>query len=225
MALSDEDAGIALAEVIGGGVVPRSELGDRLVEAGYRIGEESIDRQIQLDTRFFEMGDDVGYLPGLTEGVAFSVWIDPETAAEDYLLMKPALDVIGWWIVNGPVDVFDESGEPIGAIESDGWLIDDVDTDVVLGPDGWLDAFADSWVAFLVREVALVIERLSASPPVDPARGAAVRSAFDMVDSVDPMSQSMDKMISHMGDMDALMPQMLTTFPPMIDGKVRISVL
>ncbi|MDD7812494.1 RND family transporter [Mycobacterium sp. CSUR Q5927] len=45
----------------------------------------------------------------------------------------------------------------------------------------------------------------------------SLRSAFDMVDSVDPMSESMDRMILHMGDMDKLMPQMLTTFPPMID--------
>ncbi|WP_448417693.1 MMPL/RND family transporter [Mycolicibacter minnesotensis] len=45
----------------------------------------------------------------------------------------------------------------------------------------------------------------------------SLRSAFDAVDSVDPMSQSMDKMIAHMGDMDLLMPQMLSTFPPMID--------
>ncbi|OBI07977.1 hypothetical protein A5715_16640 [Mycolicibacter heraklionensis] len=45
----------------------------------------------------------------------------------------------------------------------------------------------------------------------------SLRSAFDIVDSVDPMSESMDKMIAHLGDMDTLMPQMLTTFPPMID--------
>jgi hypothetical protein len=47
--------------------------------------------------------------------------------------------VIGWWLVECPVDVFDETGERIGAIESDGWLIDDVDTDVVVGPEGWLE--------------------------------------------------------------------------------------
>ena len=32
-----------------------------------------------------------------------------------------------------------------------------------------------------------------------------------------PVSDSMDKMIAHIGDIDALMPQMLTTFPPMIE--------
>ncbi len=184
MVMSDEDVGAALAEVIGGGVVSRTELKDRLVEAGYRIGAEALERGIQGDTRFFEMGDTVGYLPGLTEGVAFSVWIGPETAAEDYLLMYPTLDVIGWWLVECPVDLFDETGERIGAVESDGWLIDDVDTDVLVGPEGWLNQFADSWVAFRVRQGALVIERLADPPPVEPARAAAVRAAFDAVAEV-----------------------------------------
>jgi hypothetical protein len=178
---SDKDVLAALSEVIGGEVVPRAELGDRLSKAGYRFGKTKIESQIQHDTRFFEMGDGVGYLPALTEGLAFSVWIDPETAAENYFLKYPALDVIGWWLVECPVDVFDESGDRIGAIESDGWLIDDVDTDVVVGPDGWLEQFADSWVAFRVRQETLVIERLAGPPPVKPERAAAVRAAFDSV--------------------------------------------
>ncbi|MBL0206068.1 MAG: hypothetical protein IPQ14_17510 [Candidatus Microthrix sp.] len=80
--MSDKDAGAALAEVIGGGVVPRSELRDRLAEAGYRISANDVDRRIQMDPRFLELGDGIGYIPGLTEGVAFSLWIDPATAAE-----------------------------------------------------------------------------------------------------------------------------------------------
>ena len=178
MVMSDKDAGAALAEVIGGGVVPRSELRDRLAEAGYRISANDVDRRIQMDPRFLELGDGIGYIPGLTEGVAFSLWIDPATAAEGYILMKPELDAIGWWIVECAVDVFDESGERIGDIQSDGWMIDDLDTDVVVGPDGWLDAFSDSWVAFRVRQGKLVIEQLVGPPEVDPDRAAAARTAF-----------------------------------------------
>lgn len=181
MALVDDDVRAALAEVIGGGAIPRAELDDRLADAGYRIPTSDVDRQLQFDTHFVELRDGVAHLPSLTEGVAFALWVDAETAAEGFVLMYPALEAIGWWIVDGPVDLYDEAGEPIGAIESDGWLIDGVDTDVVLGPDGWLDGFAGSWIAFRVRDGALVVERLADRPPTEAGRVDAVRAAFEAV--------------------------------------------
>ena len=181
MVMSDSEGRAALAEVVGAELVPRSELDDRLTAAGHRVTDEQLRRIIQFDTRFYEVGDDVGFLPGLTDGVAFSVWVDPATADEDFLVVKPALEVLIWWIVQGQVDLFDEAGDRLGEVETDGWMIDGVDTDVLLGPDGWLDPYADSWVAFRVREGTLVIERLTGPPPVDAARAAAVRSAFQAV--------------------------------------------
>ncbi|MCP5028635.1 MAG: SEC-C domain-containing protein [Actinomycetia bacterium] len=181
MALTDDEMCAALAEVMGNTVVPRDQLDDLLADAGYRVRTEDVDRQLQFDSRFVELRDGLAYLPALTEGVGFALWVDPETAAEDYLLMHPALEVIGWWIVEGPVDLFDEAGQRVGVIESDGWLIDGVDTDVVLGPDGWLEEVAGSWIAFRVKRGTLVIERLTDPPPVEPARATAVGAAFDVV--------------------------------------------
>ncbi|MCZ7631774.1 MAG: SEC-C domain-containing protein [Microthrixaceae bacterium] len=79
------------------------------------------------------------------------------------------------------MDLFDEAGEWIGVVESDGWLIDGVDTDVVLGPEGWLEDFAGSWIAFRVNQGALAIEHLAGPPSVDPARADAVAAAFEAV--------------------------------------------
>jgi hypothetical protein len=66
---SDKDVLAALSEVIGGEVVPRAELGDRLSKAGYRFGKTKIESQIQHDTRFFEMGDGSGVSPRPDGGV------------------------------------------------------------------------------------------------------------------------------------------------------------
>ena len=63
-------------------------------------------------------------------------------------------------------------------MEADGWMIDDVDTDVVVGPEGWLDDYVDSWVAFRVSEGALVVERLDVPPSTAPDRATAVRSCM-----------------------------------------------
>lgn len=181
MALTNDDVRAALAEVIGVRAVSRDRLPDLLAEAGHRVRTEDVDRLLQVDMAFAELRDGLVYVPALTEGVGFGVWVDPETAAEGYLLLHPALDAIGWWIVDGPVDLFDEAGEWIGVVESDGWLIDGVDTDVVLGPEGWLEDFAGSWIAFRVNQGALAIEHLAGPPSVDPARADAVAAAFEAV--------------------------------------------
>jgi len=181
MSLTDEAVGAALAKVIGGGVVPREDLRGLLAAAGTRISFDEIDEHLQFNTAFAELEDGVVYLPGLTEGVGFGLWVDPATATENYLPMHPAVEAISWWLIQSPVDLFDEAGKSIGQIQGDGWMIDGVDTDVIVGPDGWLDDVADSWIALRVREGELVLERLAGPPTVDPAMSTVVRAAFDAV--------------------------------------------
>ncbi|HEU0190469.1 MAG TPA: RND family transporter [Mycobacterium sp.] len=45
----------------------------------------------------------------------------------------------------------------------------------------------------------------------------SIRSAWDIIDSVDTVSDATDKLVADIGDLDKLMPQILTTFPPMVD--------
>jgi RND superfamily putative drug exporter len=45
----------------------------------------------------------------------------------------------------------------------------------------------------------------------------SLRSAFDIVDSIDQVSEVTDKLMGSLGDLDKLLPQMLATFPPLVD--------
>jgi hypothetical protein len=181
---SSNDLASALAEVLGGGVVPRSELVGLLAAAGHRWSAAEIDNELEFDTRFVELAGGYGCIPAITEGVAFTVWVDEEGAAEDFVVIYPNLEAIGWWFVSGPVKATRPDGTSIGFIEADGLLIGGADTDVVVGPPGWLDEFADSWIAVRVRGGAVEIEPLSAMPLADPARAEIVRAAFDEVADV-----------------------------------------
>lgn len=44
----------------------------------------------------------------------------------------------------------------------------------------------------------------------------SMRSIFDTMDSVDTMTGTLDKIVANIGELDRLLPQMLTTIPPMI---------
>ncbi|MEO8813986.1 MAG: MMPL family transporter [Mycobacterium sp.] len=46
----------------------------------------------------------------------------------------------------------------------------------------------------------------------------SIRSAFDIIDSVDEVSEDTDKLKADLGELDKLMPQILTTFPPMVES-------
>jgi RND superfamily putative drug exporter len=45
----------------------------------------------------------------------------------------------------------------------------------------------------------------------------SLRSVFDIVDSIDQLSEVTDNLTGSLGDLDRLMPQFLTTFPPMVE--------
>ncbi len=179
MALIDLNLRNALAELLGTGALSRSDIYDRMREAGHHYPGETIDTQIQFDTQFAELDDVVVHVPTLTDGVAFPVYVSPDQAAEGYLRMSPALDVIGWWIVDSPVDLYDESGELIGQVETEGRWIDETEIDIVVGPQGWLRHYGDAWIAVRVHDRALRIESLDGPPPVDAARTEAIQSAFE----------------------------------------------
>ena len=65
--------------------------------------------------------------------------VDPDDAAEGFVRMHPDLSALGWWLIGDHVALVDPDGQRLGQLETDGWMLDSRDTDVVLGPDGWLD--------------------------------------------------------------------------------------
>ncbi|MCZ7631773.1 MAG: hypothetical protein M5U19_23140 [Microthrixaceae bacterium] len=75
--MTNDDVRAALAEVIGVRAVSRDRLPDLLAEAGHRVRTEDVDRLLQVDMAFAELRDGLVYVPALTEGVGFGVWVDP----------------------------------------------------------------------------------------------------------------------------------------------------
>ena len=103
------------------------------------VGRDDLDRLLQLDTSFTEVSDGFVFVPALVEGTAWTVRVDADDGAEGFVRMHPELSALGWWLIGDDVELVDGDGQRLGVLETDGWMLDGRDTDVVLGPDGWLD--------------------------------------------------------------------------------------
>jgi hypothetical protein len=168
-------------EALGDQAVPLGMLRERLGQpwlgrAGVR---DDLDRLLQSDTAFTELTDGIAFVPALLEGSSWTVWIDPDDAADGFVRMHPALSALGWWLINDDVELVDGEGAKLGVLVIDGWMLDGRDTDVVLGPDRWLDGLAGGWAAVHVVGGALRWSRLDAPPQPTAQQVAAVRSGFD----------------------------------------------
>ena len=179
MAIEDGEVGASLVEVIGDGAIPKNELPDRLAEAGHEVSRDQIESVLQRDMRFNELSAGTVYTPSLLEGVAVSLQVSSLAVENQYLELYPALEVLGWWLVDDPVDLYNTEGQLVGSVRVDGRMIGDIDTDVLVGPDKWLAGLENSWVSFRVNDGALVLERLGGPPKIDPARPETIRKAFD----------------------------------------------
>jgi len=155
-------------------VVPLGTLRERLGSpwAG-RIGRhDDLDGLLQMDTTFVELSGGVAFVPAILEGSTWTVWIDPGDAADGFVRMHPALTALGWWLIGA-------DGARLGVLATDGRMLDDRDTDVVLGPDGWLDGLVGGWAAVAVVDGALRWSRLDDAPRPTDRQVAALRSGFD----------------------------------------------
>ena len=132
-----------------------------------------MDRELQFDPRFAEVADGVVFVPALLEGTTWTAWVDAGDAKEGFVRTHPQLSPLGWWLVEGDVDLVDQSGERLGALVTDGIWLDDVDTDVVFGPEGWLDPIAGGWASVRVIDGALSWSHC-ANPPAPSERHIAL---------------------------------------------------
>jgi hypothetical protein len=121
----------------------------------------------------------VAFVPALLDGTAWTVWIDPDDGADGFVRMHPGLSALGWWLIDDDVELIGATGDSLGVLETDGWLLDDRDTDVVLGPSGWLDGLVGRWARVEVTDGALRWTPLDAPPVPTPAQLSALRIGFD----------------------------------------------
>ncbi|MET0145217.1 MAG: SEC-C domain-containing protein [Ilumatobacteraceae bacterium] len=178
---------------LGDGAVSLAELRSRLKAPWDRpAGRDDLDRLLQLDTAFAEVTDGFVFVPALVEGTAWTVRVDADDAAEGFVRMHPALSALGWWLINDDVELVGADGERLGVLETDGWMLDDRDTDVVLGPEGWLDGLAGGWARVDVVGGALRWSPLDGPPAATLAQVRAMRVGFERAVRDDDIHRAFD---------------------------------
>src|SRR5918995_6430580 len=167
-------------EMLGGEVLSISELRSRLGAPWNRpVGRDDLDRLLQRDTSFTEVSGGFVFVPALVEGTAWTVRVDAGDGAEGFVRMHPDLSPLGWWLIGDDVELIDGEGRRLGVLQTDGWMLDDRDTDVVLGPDGWLDGLAGGWARVDVVGGALRWSPIDGPPAATADQIEAVKAGFE----------------------------------------------
>ena len=178
---------------LGEDVLTLAELRSRLGAPWDRpVGRDDLDRLLQRDTSFTEVSDGFVFVPALVEGTAWTVRVDADDGAEGFVRMHPDLSPLGWWLIDDDVELVDGDGQRLGVLETDGWMLDGRDTDVVLGPDGWLDGLAGGWARVEVVGGALRWSPLDGPPAATAAQIAAMRAGFERAVRDDDIHRSFD---------------------------------
>jgi hypothetical protein len=167
----------AVVDVLGNEAWSRDSIRNELTRRGV-AGAELLDRLLQLDTTFATVSAGVIHLPSVLEGTSWTVPVDRDDARQGVVRMHPHLDPLGWWLIGDDVDLVDDAGKVVGPLGTDGLMLDDVDTDVVLGPAGWLDDLAGGWATVTVTGGALRWSGCDRPPAPTDAQVAAMRAGF-----------------------------------------------
>lgn len=181
--VGDEDLLEWIIEMLGTEVLDRDAITDAIVERGRVSGSKGSVRDriahlLQFDTRFTDVADGTMFVPAVVEGTTWTVWVDPGDAADGFVRMHPHLAPLGWWLVGCDVNLVDPSGAALGPLDTDGIWLDDRDTDVVLGPDGWLDGLAGGWASVTVAHGGLCWSPCAVPPTPNERQAAALRAGF-----------------------------------------------
>jgi hypothetical protein len=154
--------------------VTADALAGELQGAGIDLGPEGADRLaevLEMSSEFVEL--DGGWIGAgaQLDGTRWITAVDAHSAKEGVLSLEPDLALLGWWAGDTTL-TFGDSGE---ALEVDEDL--EVD-DVLIGPSGWLDAYAGRDVEVGVVGTALHLAAPGESE-VPPEMVAAVRATFE----------------------------------------------
>jgi hypothetical protein len=178
---------------LGEDVLTLGELRSRLGAPWDRpVGRDDLDRLLQRDASFTEVSAGFVFVPALVEGTVWAVRVDANDGAEGFVRMHPDLSPLGWWLIDDDVELVDGDGQRLGVLETDGWMLDGRDTDVVLGPDGWLDGLVDGWAWVEVVGSALRWSPLDAPPAATAAQIAAMKAGFERAVRDNEIDRSFD---------------------------------
>lgn len=179
-----------VASVLGRGVMDRDDLRDRLVEAlsDQDVDRFEVDEYLDDDPRLIEATAGVYHLPTIADGLALTIFVDADDAADGFVRLNPWLAPLGWWLVYRDVEI-EVDGRSVESRIEGRPLGDPGDpgdpggpprlTDVVVGPDGWLDPVAGGWASVTITGGRLRLDRCAEPPQPDPEVAAALSAAFD----------------------------------------------
>jgi SEC-C motif/Protein of unknown function (DUF2384) len=180
----DESLRRTVADILGVRALSRDAIADEVVQGGASSESPSGVRErlrhlLQSDTSFADVLAGVIHVPSVLEGMSWTAWVDAEEAADGLVRTQPYLSPMSWWLVGNDVELVDDAGQPIGVLETDGVVLDGSDTDVVIGPEGWLDRAAGGWAT--VSVVGGALRWTPCETPPDPTDGqiAAMRTGFE----------------------------------------------
>jgi hypothetical protein len=165
--------------VVGAEPRPRDAIVEVLHARDASVDRERVDKLLQDDTTFAEVAGGVVHMPSMLEGTAWTVWVDAGDAGDNFVRAEPHLGVMTWWLLGDDVELVDESGAALGVLRVDSMWADEVDIDVVIGPDGWLVPFADGWATVRVVDGALNWTACAVPPEPTSRQVDAMRAGFE----------------------------------------------
>lgn len=161
-------------EALGRRCVTADALARELQSAGIDLGPEGADRLgevLDVSSEFVELDGGWVAVAAQLDGTRWITVIDGDAAKVDALPVEPDLTLLGWW----GMDTTFTLGDSDVVLEVD----EDLDThDVLIGPPGWLDAYAGGSVEVRVSGTALYLAS-AGEPNLPPEVVAAVRATFE----------------------------------------------
>lgn len=173
-----------VAVIVGEASLPRAEIVRQVAAAGVvpaDQAEHDVAKLLQFDTDFGQVCGEVVHTPSLLQGTTWTVFIDATDAAEGFVRTERHLEPLSWWLVGTEVPIIGPDGDELGVHDTDGLLLDGVDTDVVTGPDGWLHGLGGGWATVEVTPDGFRWSKCEQPPAPSPAQLEALRRSFPAV--------------------------------------------
>jgi hypothetical protein len=187
------------ADTIGVGLVPFDDLVEALGEAGY-VDRSSIDEVDELraemegDVRFRSLPGGWAFSPAALHGTVWTADVEVDERGPDTLILLGRLNVLASWLFDGSIELVDADGVRRGSLSLDSAWIDEIDTEFVDGPRGWLTPHDGAVATFAVDDLVLHLGRIDTASVPTTRQIAAVRSAFQTLrahrsaaDEADPL--------------------------------------
>lgn len=178
-----EELRAAAADTIGSGLMSFDDLVDalhdvRLITRTYQDDIDHLQMVLFDDPRFLELPGGLAFVPAALDGTVWTADVAVDDDDPDALVTAGRLNVLMPWLCDDTVELVDAEGVARGALTTDSVWIDEMDTELVEGPSGWLVPHDGTIATFTVDDDVLRLGRIDTAPAPTDRQVAAVRSAL-----------------------------------------------